>query len=508
MTSSSGDSGWIVVDPLTIARDRRRGAGAGATRLGRAADRRGDLHAQPRRPLRRRRRRAAARTRRRRQVRIDRAAGFIEEATSENVLAGIAMGRRAAYMYGTSLARDARGHVDTGLGKEPARGTLASLRRPIIVDHTPQEMEIDGVHFVFQYVPRLRGAGRAHLLPAASSRPSAAPRSSSHTMHNLYTLRGAKVRDALQVERLHRRGDRPASATPRSSSPATTGRSGATRACIDYLKKQRDTYRYIHDQTLRLAQRGPDAAGDRRDARAAREPAHSRSPTAATTAPCGTTRRRSTSSTSAGTTATRRTSIRCRRRRRQALRRGDGRRRRRCCARRRRPSTAATTAGRRRCSTTSSSPSPTTTSARRSCWRAPTISSAIGRSPGPWRDVYLTGAHELRHGVQGRDLDSRRGRRSAATLPLDMFFTAMATRLNGPKADGKDMTLNFVFTDLGETLRRCAGERGAAPRRADRGSERRRDGDADARLLVKLVTKQAASRTCSSPTTSASRAAA
>ena len=73
---------------------------------------------------------------------------------------------------------------------------------------------------------------------------------------------------------------------------------------VDYLKQQRDIYRYIHDQTLRLANAGPHAAGDRRAARAARVAARRRSPTAATTAPCATTRRRSTRPTSAGTTAT------------------------------------------------------------------------------------------------------------------------------------------------------------------------------------------------------------
>ena len=99
------------------------GAGAGAAPSRRRADRGGDLHAQPRRPL-RRQSPACCRTPRRRQgVRIVAPRDFVEEATSENVLAGIAMGRRATFMYGMPLARSPRGHVDTGLGKEPARGT-------------------------------------------------------------------------------------------------------------------------------------------------------------------------------------------------------------------------------------------------------------------------------------------------------------------------------------------------------------------------------------------------
>jgi alkyl sulfatase BDS1-like metallo-beta-lactamase superfamily hydrolase len=70
---------------------------------------------------------------------------------------------------------------------------------------------------------------------------------------------------------------------------------------------------------------------------------------------------------------------------------------------------------------------------------------------GPWRDVYLTGAQELRHGI----------RRSSAlahaagflnSIPLDQFFTVVATRLNGPRAAGQRVTVNFVFKDLGETI--------------------------------------------------------
>jgi alkyl sulfatase BDS1-like metallo-beta-lactamase superfamily hydrolase len=70
---------------------------------------------------------------------------------------------------------------------------------------------------------------------------------------------------------------------------------------------------------------------------------------------------------------------------------------------------------------------------------------------GPWRDVYLTAAYELRHGAQGGAIDLKAAGELLRHLPVDRFFDAMATRLNGPKADGKKMKLNFVFTDLGET---------------------------------------------------------
>jgi alkyl sulfatase BDS1-like metallo-beta-lactamase superfamily hydrolase len=70
---------------------------------------------------------------------------------------------------------------------------------------------------------------------------------------------------------------------------------------------------------------------------------------------------------------------------------------------------------------------------------------------GPWRDVYLTGAQELRHGIHQRDMMMAAGD-ILKNVPLDLFFTAMATHLNGPAADGKDMTFNFVFKDVGKTF--------------------------------------------------------
>jgi alkyl sulfatase BDS1-like metallo-beta-lactamase superfamily hydrolase len=69
-----------------------------------------------------------------------------------------------------------------------------------------------------------------------------------------------------------------------------------------------------------------------------------------------------------------------------------------------------------------------------------------------WRAVYLTGANELRHGVAPPAVDVRAGAAILGQVPLELFFSAMATRLNGTKAAERDpLTLNFVFTDVGET---------------------------------------------------------
>jgi len=180
--------------------------------------------------------------------------GFMAEATSENTLAGIAMGRRAALMYGTYLPRSPTGHVDAGIGKGPALGTIGIREPAVLVDRTPQEMEIDGVQFVFQYAPESEApAELTFYLPAWKT--WCGSDIVSHTLHNLYTLRGAKVRDAVKWsgyidDALRRFGDM--EVVIASHHWPMWGNARIT----DYLKAQRDTYRYIHDQTLRLANRG------------------------------------------------------------------------------------------------------------------------------------------------------------------------------------------------------------------------------------------------------------
>ena len=70
---------------------------------------------------------------------------------------------------------------------------------------------------------------------------------------------------------------------------------------------------------------------------------------------------------------------------------------------------------------------------------------------GPWRDIYLTGAHELRNGNQGTPGDPRRAMGLLRNTPVEQLLASMAVRLNGPDADGKRMRFNLVFTDVGET---------------------------------------------------------
>ncbi len=175
--------------------------------------------------------------------------GFMEEATSENVLMGIAMGRRAAYMYGSRLPRNATGLVDTGLGKAVAFGSVGILPPTVVVSLPQQELVIDGLRFVFHNVPGSEAPAEfTFYLPDLKA--FCGGELMSHTLHNLYTLRGAKVRDAfkwaayLDDSLVHADGAEvvfnqhhwPVWGQPRIR---------------EFITMQRDAYRFIHDQTVR-----------------------------------------------------------------------------------------------------------------------------------------------------------------------------------------------------------------------------------------------------------------
>jgi len=180
--------------------------------------------------------------------------GFMEEATSENIMAGTAMSRRAGYQFGKDLPVSARGYVDTGLGSRIPFGTYGILAPTVIVDHTPQEMIIDGVRFVFQFTPESEApAELAFYLPDFKTYCGA--EILTHNMHNLYTLRGTKTRDALKWSGYINEAMALFSEAEIFFASHHWPIWGRERV-RDFLEKQRDLYKYMHDQTLRLANNG------------------------------------------------------------------------------------------------------------------------------------------------------------------------------------------------------------------------------------------------------------
>ena len=249
-----GDSGWIVVDPLTTEDTARAAIAFAREHLGEKPisailfthshiDHFGGALGL-----------MSMEQANSNDVQIIAPVGFIEEATSENILAGPAMTRRALYMYGERLPRGPTGHVTTGLGIQPVIGSVSIMVPNMVIDEAFSEMVIDGVPFRFMnaagseapaeyvfYLPQHKALCGAEVV--------------SHTMHNLYTLRGAKVRDALKWS------DYIDSMLDNYGEAETFFGShhwpiwGSERVAR-FLEKQRDMYRYIHDQTVRWANDG------------------------------------------------------------------------------------------------------------------------------------------------------------------------------------------------------------------------------------------------------------
>lgn len=182
-------------------------------------------------------------------------AGFWEHTVSESVYAGPAMFRRVEYMAGLSLPRGPQGVVGTGLGAGVATGTVTLLEPTVLIDDACVEMTLDGVPFEFHYTPDTEApAEMICYLP--EHRALCMAEIVNQSMHNIYTLRGAEVRDALSWSRavddaLASYGDRSDVMFLAHQWPVW-----GTAKVVRHLEMQRDLYRYIHDETLRLANHG------------------------------------------------------------------------------------------------------------------------------------------------------------------------------------------------------------------------------------------------------------
>ena len=180
---------------------------------------------------------------------------FVEDAVSENVIAGNAMGRRAVYMYGALLPRNAQGGVNGGLGMTVSTGLPTLILPTDIVTTTGQKMTIDGVDLEFQMTPGTEAPTEMNtFLPQFKAMWMA--ENTTNTMHNLLTLRGAQVRDALKWakfldETIARYGPNIEVKFQSHHWPMW-----GNIKVIDYFKRQRDMYKYIHDQSVRMMNNG------------------------------------------------------------------------------------------------------------------------------------------------------------------------------------------------------------------------------------------------------------
>ncbi|MEU8900652.1 alkyl sulfatase dimerization domain-containing protein [Nocardia sp. NPDC048505] len=182
-------------------------------------------------------------------------AGFVDHAVSENVFAGTAMARRSAYMYGAALPRGAQGQVGAGLGMTTSTGTVTLVPPTRDITTTGQEEVLDGVRIVFQLTPGTEAPSEMNFY-FPEHRTLCMAENATHTLHNILTLRGAVVRDAhvwaqYLTETITLFGDKTDVAFASHHWPMWE-----TARITEWLSLQRDTYAYLHDQTLRLLNQG------------------------------------------------------------------------------------------------------------------------------------------------------------------------------------------------------------------------------------------------------------
>ncbi len=181
--------------------------------------------------------------------------GFLAAAVAENVAAGAAMGRRAMYQYGVLIPWDERGHVDQGLSKGVPVGSVAMVPPTHEITETGEELVLDGVRVDFQLTPDTEAPAEMHFY-FPDHKALCLAENCTGTLHNVITLRGAVVRDSLKWSRcideaISRYGDDLELSFASHSWPHW-GRDDV----VAYMTRQRDVYRWIHDETLRFANMG------------------------------------------------------------------------------------------------------------------------------------------------------------------------------------------------------------------------------------------------------------
>ena len=180
---------------------------------------------------------------------------FLAETASENVMAGPAMIRRATFQMGTNLTPGPQGTMGSGIGRGIGGGDITLIPPTIDIRKTGELREVDGVTLEFQMVPHTEAPAEMNVYMPAS-RTFLAAEIATCTLHNILTPRGSKVRDTLSWsgflnEAVNLYGDRSdiiasSHCWPRFGQAEVKG----------WLSGQRDNYRYLHDQTVRMMNKG------------------------------------------------------------------------------------------------------------------------------------------------------------------------------------------------------------------------------------------------------------
>ena len=396
----------------------------------------------------------------------------MEEVTKENVMAGTPMIRRAMFQFGGLLPKGPRGQVDAGLGKVTSRGTV-TLIPPTQTIREPIEVHvIDGVEMVFQLAPDTEAPAEMHMFYPGLRALNLAE-NATHNLHNIYPIRGAQVRDAnAWAKYLNQARDRFAVKADVVFAQHHWPVWGNGRV-LDYLAKQRDTYKYLHDQTLRLMSHGLKAGEIAERLAPPQEPRE------------GVARARllrhvqpqRQGRVSAVSRLVRRQPRQPRSAASSGAREEDGR----LHGRRGRDDRAGAGGFRQgRIPLGGGRHEPGRVRGARQQEARELGADALEQlgyqsESATWRNAYLQGARELRDGMSvPADPVARRRRTSCAGLSLDLFFDFLGVRLNGAKAEGKTIVVNWEIADTGRALRADPAElRADLPGRPSRRGRRR-----------------------------------
>jgi alkyl sulfatase BDS1-like metallo-beta-lactamase superfamily hydrolase len=254
-TLVKGDTGWIVFDPLTAKETAKAALDFANEKLGKRpvsavvySHSHGDHFGGVRGVV----EEADVRSGK---VKVIAPVGFMDHAVSENVMAGTAMTRRMFYQYGVLLPRSPFGHVDQSIGKNTAAGNTGVIEPTVIIEQPFEELTIDGVEMVFQNTPGTEAPAEMNTwLPQMKAFWAA--ENITGTIHNIYTLRGALVRDALewskQINQAIYRFGMEAEVMFASHSWPRWG----NERILEVMRAQRDAYAHLNNHVLHLANSG------------------------------------------------------------------------------------------------------------------------------------------------------------------------------------------------------------------------------------------------------------
>jgi alkyl sulfatase BDS1-like metallo-beta-lactamase superfamily hydrolase len=181
--------------------------------------------------------------------------GFLHETVSENVIAGPAMARRSGYQFGPQLPASPTGHIDSGLGKSVPLGAPGLIAPTEDITFTGEELVVDGVRIVFQLTPDTEAPAEMNFFFPDHGWLCMAE-NCTHTMHNLVPIRGAQVRDALSWSKYINESIELFGANTSLMFASHHWPRWGNADIVHFLTLQRDLYRWMHDQTMRLANHG------------------------------------------------------------------------------------------------------------------------------------------------------------------------------------------------------------------------------------------------------------